>query len=288
MERVGPTIALVAALMLSPADAPAQAPTAAAKAGEEYEISRRYETSSRTTDGSSGSSSGQDVIVERVIAVRGDGLELEYDLPKTATAERRAREWKFPLRIFKPWNGTTQLLNRPELEARIDRWLKAAKWDRSACGRWIFTWNAFRIECDPQAAIGTVEGFDLRIADVREGAPYKVPGARAPATLARKASGPDGTSFTVSLEVDPEAVRRARAESDVMAGEIMRTPVTLEASLRERAKESITGTITVTLDADAGGNVWRRTTVTRLTTRRPDGVVESATATETVERPPVS
>jgi hypothetical protein len=181
-----------------------------------------------------------------------------------------------------------RLLNRAELEARVEGWLKAAGWTRAVCGRWIFTWNAFRIECDPQSVIKTVEAFDLRTADLREGAPYQHIKARGNGTLTRKAAGPNGATFAVVMEIDPDAVRRARAESDVALGEIMREPVTLVTALRERTKESVTGTISVTFDADSAGNVRRRTTVTKVETKGPDGQSESQTITETVERRPVS
>jgi hypothetical protein len=215
-------------------------------------------------------------------------LELEYDLPKDATAEDRARNWQFPVRVFRLPSGPMQLRNRPELEARVEGWLKAAGWTRAVCGRWIFTWNAFRIECDPQSVIKTVEALDLRSADLREGAPYQETEARGPGTLTRKEAGPNGATFAVVMEIDPDGVRRARAESDVAVGEIMQKPVTLDAALRERAKESVSGTISVIFDTDSAGNVRRRTKVTKVETKGPDGRSESQTVTETVERRPVS
>lgn len=281
-------MATIAALLLVANDARGESPQSAPKVGEEYEISKRYETSQQTSDGSSGSSRGRDAILERVIGVHEGGLELEYDLPKDATAKDRARSWQFPVRVFRPTNGSMQLLNRPELEARVEGWLKAAGWTRAVCGRWIFTWNAFRIECDPQSVIKAVEAFDLRSADIREGATYQETEARGPGTLTRKAAGPNGATFTVVMEIDPDAVRRARADSDVAVGEIMQKPVTLDAALRERAKESVSGTISVTFDTDSAGNVWRRTKVTKVETKGPDGRSESQTVTETVERRPVS
>jgi hypothetical protein len=281
-------MAIIVALLLPANNARGESPQSAPKVGEEYEISKRYETSQQTSDGSSGSSRGRDTILERVIGVREGGLELEYDLPKETKAEDRARNWQFPVRVFRPSSGPMQLLNRSELEARVEGWLKAAGWTRAVCGRWIFTWNAFRIECDPQSVIKMVEALDLRSADLREGASYQETEARGPGTLTRKAAGPNGETFAVAMEVDPDAVRRARAESDVAVGEIMQKPVTLDAALRERAKESVSGTISVTFDTDTGGNVRRRTKVTKVEIKGPDGRYERHTATETVERLRVS
>lgn len=276
--------AVVAAILLPAHAAGAEPATATAQAGEEHEISNSYETFEESSDGSSASARGQDVILERVIAVREDGLELEFDLPRQAMAQDRARAWQFPARVLKPANGPMQLLNHAELEARVEDWLKAAGWPRTVCGRWIFTWNAFRIECDPNSVIETLRAYDLRSVDLREGALHHEAGARAPAPLTRKTAGPGGASFAALLEVDPDAARRARAEADVVLGEISQVPVTLDAALRRRAREQVSGTISVTFDTDAAGNVRRRTKVTRLEARRPDGVSERRTATETVER----
>lgn len=87
---------------------------------------KRYETSRQSNDGASGSSNGRDTILERVIGIRENGLELEYDLPKNTKSEDRARNWQFPVRVFRPSGGSTRLLNRPELEVRIEGWIKAA------------------------------------------------------------------------------------------------------------------------------------------------------------------
>jgi hypothetical protein len=45
--------------------------------------------------------------------------------------------------------------------------------------------------------------------------------------LAKKAGGLNGETFVVDMPVDTDAVRRARAESDVIMGDIMKKPVSL-------------------------------------------------------------
>ena len=104
----------------------------------------------------------------------------------------------------------------------------------------------------------------------------------------RKAAGPDGAIFAVEMPVDPDAVRRARAESDVVVGEIMNKPVPLDAALRERAGETVSGTISVAFETDSAGNVRRRTKVTKLDIKEPDGRSETETVTEALERRPIS
>lgn len=254
------------------------------KAGEQHEITASYETSQQGSDGSSGSSGGRYAMLERVIAVSNLGVELEFDLPADATEEDRARTWKFPARIFHSTDGTLRLLNGDDMEKRIDRWLTAAGMTREMCGRWIFTWNAFRIECDPESVMADIEAINLLSTDLREGAAYQQPETLGSGTLSRISDGPNGATYTVTLAVDPDAVRRSRAESDVIVGEIVQDPVTLEAALDARSNESVSGTIEVTFDVDPSGNPTRRTVVTTLETVNADGVRETDRRTVTVER----
>ena len=86
------------------------------------------------------------------------------------------------------------------------------------------------------------------------------------------------------MPVDPEAIRHARAETDVGVGELLNKPVSLDAALHERAGEIISGTISVALETDPAGNVRRRTKVTKLDIKQPSGRSETQTITETLER----
>ncbi len=285
---MSPILALAAAILVQAGDGPSQQVVAQDRAGDAYEIRLRNTTESSTDDGSSSSNSRSGgLLVERVIAVREDGLELVFDLPADATAEERARVWQWPARVLKAEDGTLELLNAPELEARIDAWLILGGFPREACGHWIFTWNAFKIECDPQSVISTLAPFDLRARDLRDGAPYPVRGGLEPATLRQESTGSEGLVFVGETPVDPDAVRREQAESDVVVAEIMGEPTTLEAALAGRAGHQAAGTITTTLIIDPDGRVTDRTIVTRLITTNAEGVVERSTSTQTLERRPL-
>jgi hypothetical protein len=255
--------------------------------GDVYEITMIRDSSEQSTDGSS-SSHDQDAISERVVGLRPDGVELEYDLPKNSTAQDRKNNWQFPARVFKPGRGTVQLLNGPELEARADHWLKEAKIGREACGHWIFTWNAFQIQCDPKSVIDTITAFDVSVPDLRDGAPYQETGTLGPVPLRKKALETDGATFTAELKVDPEAVRRAEAATAVVVGEILRKPVTLEDALRERAKMVAIGTVVVTFNVDAKGAVRRKAKITKTQIQDADGSSISRTATQTIDRTLIS
>ena len=248
--------------------------------GEVFEIRRESRMESATNDGSSGSSFDRDALALRVIGRTDEGMDLEYDLPADTPAEDRARQWEFPVRVLRPASGPVQLLNRSELEARVTAWLKAGDLPREACGRWYFTWNAFKIECDPNSVIATLEAFDPRLDVVAAGVLIGDPAASGPAALVFKSKSAKGTTFVADLAVDSEAVRKARAESDVVIGEITRKPVTLEAALKTRASDAVSGTIRITFETDPAGRILRRTKVTTLTTTGPS-VIGPGTRTET-------
>lgn len=268
-------------LLAVTSDAGARPPIASV--GEMHRVSKSYETSEQSSEGSSGSSRGRDVLMERVISAGDEGLVLEFDLPD-AKPEDRARNWQFPVRVLWPESGPMQVLNWPELDKRLDAWLAAAGMTRAQCGQWIFTWNAFRIDCDPASVISLVEGFSPGRAGLREGDRYEDEGAKAPGILERSSAGSDSGRLSVVLDIDPDKVRRARAESDVIVGGIMGRQVNLDSALLERSDEAISGTITISIDTDAAGMPWRRIRVTELKIKSRDGVTESKTVTETLER----
>jgi hypothetical protein len=259
-----------------------------ARIGDTYEIRRTQDSSTEGSNASSGSAHDQDTIIERIEAVRPDGTELVFDLPTEATAQERRQSWQFPARVLEPPEGPLKLLNAPELEKRIDDWLKWAKIPREACGRWIFTWNAFKIECDPQSVIETIHAFHPEVHGLRAGTLYRDKSALAPAPLTESAKGPQGSTYVTSLAIDPKVVQRDRAQADVVVGEILRKPITLDAALAQRAKETVSGTIDVTIDVDADGNLRQLTKVTRSQTKDAAGALRTDVVTETLERRLVS
>ena len=237
------------------------------------------------TDGSAGSSFDRDTLVERVIDVRDDGLELEYDTPEV-TAKNRASQWQFPVRVLKAADEALKLLNGRELESRVDDWLQRAKLPRSACGHWYFTWNAFQIECDPQSVLRTVAAFDLRPRGLGDGATYMDPDAAEPMTLKATMRGPGGATSVGGAAVAPEHVRQAEAQADVVAAEINRRSLTLEDALRARSAEKVSGTVEVTFETDPAGLVRERIRLIRLDITGPDGTTATRAVAETVERRP--
>lgn len=271
-------LATIAALLLPGLAAAQDSP----HAGETFEITRTSDTQ-QSSAGSTSTSHDRDTLVERVVAVSDAGLELEYDLPANTPVDDRARDWKFPVRVFKPRGRPLQLRNRAELEARVDNWLKAANLPRSACGRWYFSWNAFRVECDPEAALAAVRPFAIGQESLGDGNLYVDERAARPVPLKRK---PEGSGFTVEMAVNPAAVRDEMAEADLVVAEISGKKLTREAAHKAHAEDTISGTIRISFDTDSAGQPRRRTRIIALTIRSA-GNTETRTITEVIERRPV-
>ncbi|WP_342249295.1 hypothetical protein [Sphingomonas sp. OTU376] len=262
--------ALFLAALLAPSLAMAQ------QAGDQFQLVRTTETQQRSA-GAMSSSRNSDALVERVVSVTPAGVELEYSLPPGS----RSADWTFPLRVFQPQSGPLQLRNRAELETRIDSWLKGANLTRAACGRWVAGWNSFRIECDPEAALRTVEAFAIGQIRLADGAPYADAQAQRPVPLKAK---PDGKGFTAELAIDPARLRDDLAKGDVALAELNGQKLTLEAARKARAADQVSGTIKVTIDT--AGDVRRRARVVTQTITR-GGQSETRTTTEIVERRPI-
>ena len=280
---------ILAVAMALALPAPVGAEEPAPRVGDVWEIRIESASSSSDSEGGSSSSQGHNTLVERVIAVRDDGVEVEFDLPEEdMRAEVRARIWQYPARVLRPPQGPLRLLNRAELEGRVAAWLKRAKLPREACGRWYFTWNAFQIECDPETVIQALAELDRWPDELRDGASYHEPGARSPAALTRKAPTSDPPVFVLEMEIDPEAARRDRERGDAALAEILGEAEAARSDVQARSGERISGTITMTFETDAAGRMRRRTKVTELQVEAADGRREPRTVTETVERRLVS
>lgn len=277
------------ALLLPPLAACAQPARPADRVGDSFEIHLQTVSETLTDDGSSSSSRSGSALVERVTALRDNGVELEFDLPANATEEDRARAWQFPARVFRSSEGVLQLLNAAELEARVQSWLQLGGLRPEACGKWVFTWAAHKIECDPQSVLLMIASFDLRLNDLRDGAPYREAKASEPSLLRVESSGPKGAVLATRAEVDPASVRQEYAEAAAIAKAMIGDPASpiaaaLEAKAASRADEQISGTIETTFKTDATGHVTERTRLIQIEITGGSQGAEKRTTTETTTR----
>lgn len=253
------------------------------KVGERVEIIRRASTENSSTDGSIGSSSDVDTVMEQVLEVRTDGVVYLLDVPLSAEQEERASQWQLPARILRAPDGKLTLLNRAELEKRRDAWLKAANWDARVCGKTIFTWNAFKIECDPESALSIFKAFDLHFTEIRDGASYADSQAGRAGPLRKVSDGPAGAVYDAEMAIDAEIVRNGDVETDIVVAEISGKPITPEEARNRHKADAISGTMTIRFEADESGLVWRRTRKS-LIIKKTSEASSTTKTTETIER----
>ncbi len=265
----------------------AMTPTEDARGGV-YEVTIERSTTSATSDGSSSGSSSSNYALQMTVTPNGpDSTTVTFDLPADRTAKDRARQWQFPATIAYDANGGATLFQPEILDRRLDDWLTLGKWTREMCGRWIFTWNAFYIECDPQSVIENVQPFLLPPADLAEGAMHTDPNALAPAAFVRLPAEDDAIVLEAQFTLDPTKLEAERIEQDKVVAEIMGPPTSPEmAAVRQerndaRNSEEVTGTLRVQYDLTYQPDEWVRTEISTITVRRGDGVIETETA-ETV------
>lgn len=249
--------------------------------GDTFQISRDVESSERGGNGSTATTSDRDTLIEQVVAVGPAGVELIYDFAPGTGGDERESNWRLPVHVLRPPHGPLQLLDRAELVARVDKWLKRGGLTRQACGHWIFTWNVFKIDCDPQSALDGLASYTLSADQLRDGALYHDPDARDPSPLKRL---PD-SRFSTQAAVDVEKVREGRIQSDLVFAEISRKPLTLEQARLAHAADVISGTVTVTFETNSAG-VLRRTRVEKLEINDAKGTT-SRTVADIVERRPL-
>lgn len=269
------------AILLTMISAPVLAQGPVEQMGDSFRITVFHKSESKGETGSSSSSGGHEYI-EHIAAIREGGVERVYDIPRDLADESRLIDWQFPVQVFEAKDGEMQIVNRSDLEARRDAWLKAAEIPVEACGTWYFTWNAFQVECDPDAILETIRAIKIQPLNLKEGANYTHPAAIQAGSLQLLAK--DSSQFRVEMTVDEDYFHRSEAQSDVIVGEIMREQVTFQDAYERRKAERITGTIEVVLTASEAGQVVKKVTSIETIKIRSDGEEVQAKSTETIER----
>ncbi|QGX38424.1 hypothetical protein [Permianibacter aggregans] len=227
-----------------------------------YEV----QTESKSSEGSSGSSNSRSTIVERIIGEREEGLELEYSFPKGDVPEIEA--WKLPARVLNKPGSHIELLNKAEINARLDAFLEKHPEIRKHCGGVVFTWAAFEIHCDTNHVVDVIAGYNLYLGALSEGQLYTEPGALAPAPLKVAPSETPNQIYEVTLVLDPVLLQSEYEKSMEQAAAItgMDAIELINSSLHLGAGEQpdFSGTRVVVLEASSDGRVekiQRQTTI---------------------------
>ena len=247
---------------------------------ERYYLDFEHSSKTETLDGSySGSSSGSDDLIETIITRTVSGEIVEFDLVLEAGEERPLWAWQYPIRVLRPAKGPMTVLNRDEMVSRRDRWLEESEISPDYCGHWSFSWTAFQIKCDPASALEIAKGYDLRLPGIEAGAPFLSELAAQPIALAKTGTSErHGSLFSGQAELDPQVLVDQAVETDLITAQILQKPMTEQQARTKAAESDPHGTITVIIQTDETGSVWRREQITRVTR-----CTDSGDSQETVE-----
>lgn len=273
---------MMVCILLAVLSAPAWGQAQVEKVGDQFQITLFHKSESKGENGSSSSSSGGHEYLEQILSVGENGVERRYDIPLSPDDDERLINWQFPVRVFEASDGSLEILNQGELEDRRDTWLEAADIPVEACGTWYFTWNAFQVECDPDAILETIRAIKIQPENLIDGVAFTHPAALNPGHL-QIAEGESGI-FSVEMIINPDYFHRTHAQSDVIVGDIMREPISFEEAYAKRQSEQITGTIEVVLKANADGQVREQITSIETIKTEVGGKIESEISTETIKR----
>lgn len=252
--------------------------------GSESLIRLKIETVSTRPNGS-GKSTTRNALVEHVLSKTESAVELEYRLPSGSEGRAGPVEWMFPLRVRKSVVGEIEVLNRAELLVRRDTWLAKAPQFRTLCGQSIFTWTAIQIHCEVEDALGIIAPFDLWIWGLTPDQMWNEPGTTTDQPLVLVENGTNGQRYEVTLDLDPQALRRADAEIKVSVAMMTGiTSPTLEEALLELEGVSYVGILVLGFQTDAAGAVTERTWRREVTQTDELGEITSRLATTKTQR----
>jgi hypothetical protein len=133
------------------------------------------------------------------------------------------------------------------------------------CSRWGFTWTAFQVRCDPEAAIEAVETYGMHPGAIAEGKPYALEGALGPVVLARSGERDGRVLLTGSGPVDPAFIRAQEARGALVVAEVSGEKLTPEQADAKAAAITASGTLAVTFEVDTTGMVWKREDTSEVT-----------------------
>lgn len=247
------------------------------------------QTESKSSAGSSGSSSTRSAIIERTIGKKDGHLELEYSFPEADIPENDA--WKLPARVLIKPGSSIELLNKSEIEARLDNYLEKHPEIRKQCGGVVFTWTLFEIHCNANHVIDVVESYNLYLGKLSEGKLYKEPAALAPAPLIEKPSSSNNQIYEVELILDPVLLQSEYEKSmeQVAAISSDSTSSIISSSLKLTGddKPEFSGKRLVTIEVTSNGLVVRIRRETTTIIKGGGSYHETLKLKETLERQPI-
>lgn len=222
----------------------------ASKGPETFEIAIRYETRSEGS-GMSGSSRGGYLYREQIFASEGACRLRRFDVIDDPESPRPLALWEMPVEVRECEGQPAEIANREAMLERLNAFLSAAELPREACGRHYFTWNVFRIECDPDFALETVKRIDLGSLTIEDGAPFFVHDTGTRVKLKLVESRDQGLRrFIGSGAIDPKTLREQTAKTIMVVAEVSGEEVSHEGAMAQIAEHRFSGEVSVTIVED--------------------------------------
>lgn len=261
------------------------APTLAS-ASDAYVLRLEYETTSQSLaePDNRSSSRGHQTLSERPIRETAAGTEIEYAPPGPPEEVRDNASWMFPLRLLVTSDGRKTVLNPEQLETRLTAWLEKADWSREVCSKWLFTWIAIQVRCDPGAAIEAVETFGMRPGQITEGAQFEPAGALVPVVLTWTGFRDGRMVLSAVARIDPQFVRAGATETALVVAQISGEDLSAEDAALQAAGIGATGTLTVEFEVDEAGLIWKRVDTSEIVMTGGNNGDEVRRSSQTVTR----
>lgn len=242
---------------------------------EHYTITTRYSTVFEGGD-SSGSSRGGNAYREEV-RTDAEGCRIRiFDIDDADGPKRPLAAWQMPIVLRECPGAAVVIANRDEMLARRDAFLAAMNVTAEVCGSHYFTWNVFRIECDPDESLARLADFDLVSVRLEDGAEYALPGTGTSVTLRRQADGlPGQLVFAGCAVVDPDYMRENAAETIRVVAEVSGEKVTKDEAIAQIAGHQFSGKRTITFVAEPGAGLITATQTGEMREIDADGAIET-------------
>lgn len=230
---------------------------------------------------------GSDMLLEEtVLDVSLEGTLLKFDWPKSVTEEDRIHNWFYPIEVLRLNDGSLQLMNQDQIQARLNKSLSLRGLDESACNTSYFTWAPMYIECDIRRPFHLVnEDLYLNAQSPGVGEPFSASGASSAAPLL--GTDIDGRVTILSSEsrLDSGALRQDWASEKLIVSRFAGTPLkSIEESLELIADLTFTGTMQTKLEVGSSGLITQRIRKKEITVQDGSTILETRSVMQTVKR----
>jgi len=239
-----------------------------------------------SSTGGYGNSASHNAVLENIISNKDGFLEVEYSFANDV--KWIFDEWKLPARVSINSDSTLDLLNRSEIEARLQRLIESSPKVKRYCGENALARHSIMIDCDIDDVLDTLQTYNLHLGELADGSMYLEQGVLRAEPLARKDTSGSQAIFVVDLNMDPAHIREDYENnlrrSAAMTGNTFESILASDLNLSEGETPVYAGKRTVTISTDLSGNVQKIERSTLITINGGSQFIKTLTVNGVVER----